>query len=147
MLRGHLFIRHVYTSSGTNIHHRHPISIGQLVFIKSPQKTQSAPCYRIGRATMAGRVSETSNPRAEGEGETSSGIRVHGMQFSYDAQPPLFCDFNLNIAPGSRCLLVGANGSGNWKPDFVSPVWHFLRSLWLHGNSVSWKAVKFVFRS
>ncbi|BFG42937.1 hypothetical protein CerSpe_292110 [Prunus speciosa] len=61
---------------------------------------------------MAGRVSETSNPRAEGEGETSSGIRVHGMQFSYDAQPPLFCDFNLNIAPGSRCLLVGANGSG-----------------------------------
>ncbi|KAJ7972630.1 ABC transporter family protein [Quillaja saponaria] len=40
------------------------------------------------------------------------GIRVQGMQFSYDGQPPLFVNFNLNISPGSRCLLVGANGSG-----------------------------------
>lgn len=34
------------------------------------------------------------------------------MQFAYDGQAPLFVDFNLDIAPGSRCLLVGANGSG-----------------------------------
>lgn len=46
--------------------------------------------------------------------EDSPGIRVSGMQFSYEAQqPPLFLDFNLNVKPGSRCLLVGANGSGN----------------------------------
>ncbi|KAL5561932.1 hypothetical protein UlMin_031679 [Ulmus minor] len=44
--------------------------------------------------------------------DESSGIRVLGMQFSYDGQSPLFVDFNLNISPGSRCLLVGANGSG-----------------------------------
>ncbi|QCE06708.1 CCR4-NOT complex subunit CAF16 [Vigna unguiculata] len=45
--------------------------------------------------------------------EDSPGIRVRGMQFSYETQqPPLFLDFNLNIEPGSRCLLVGANGSG-----------------------------------
>lgn len=48
------------------------------------------------------------------ENEDSCGIRVTGMQFSYDVQqPPLFLDFNLNVSPGSRCLLVGANGSGN----------------------------------
>ncbi|KAE9463820.1 hypothetical protein C3L33_04257, partial [Rhododendron williamsianum] len=46
------------------------------------------------------------------EEESSSGIRVSGMQFAYDAQPPLFLDFSLSILPGSRCLLVGANGSG-----------------------------------
>ncbi|XP_027364046.1 ABC transporter I family member 21-like [Abrus precatorius] len=41
------------------------------------------------------------------------GIQVRAMQFTYDVQqPPLFLDFNLNVAPGSRCLLVGANGSG-----------------------------------
>ncbi|KAL3644979.1 ABC transporter I member 19 [Castilleja foliolosa] len=39
-------------------------------------------------------------------------IQVSGMQFSYDAQSPLFFDFNVNISRGSRCLLLGANGSG-----------------------------------
>ncbi|GMH30786.1 hypothetical protein Nepgr_032629 [Nepenthes gracilis] len=42
----------------------------------------------------------------------SSVIRVRAMQFAYDAQQPLFFDFNLDIVPSSRCLLVGANGSG-----------------------------------
>lgn len=42
----------------------------------------------------------------------SSSISVRAMQFAYPGQPPLFADFNLDIAPGSRCLLVGANGSG-----------------------------------
>ncbi|GMN49003.1 hypothetical protein TIFTF001_018168 [Ficus carica] len=59
---------------------------------------------------------EKSKPR-EGEEEdrreeSSSSIKVYGLQFSYDGQPPLFSEFNLNISPGSRCLLVGANGSG-----------------------------------
>ncbi|KAL0459386.1 UNVERIFIED_CONTAM: ABC transporter I family member 19 [Sesamum latifolium] len=45
-------------------------------------------------------------------GEESHSIQVSGMQFSYDANSPLFFDFSLNIYPGSRCLLVGANGSG-----------------------------------
>ncbi|KAH7577689.1 hypothetical protein JRO89_XS01G0285400 [Xanthoceras sorbifolium] len=38
-------------------------------------------------------------------------IKVCGMQFAYEAQTPIFYDFNLDISPGSRCLLVGANGS------------------------------------
>lgn len=45
----------------------------------------------------------------EGDSHT---IQVSGMQFSYDANSPLFFDFNLKISPKSRCLLVGANGSG-----------------------------------
>ncbi|XVE72912.1 hypothetical protein DITRI_Ditri11bG0076200 [Diplodiscus trichospermus] len=48
----------------------------------------------------------------EGENGESKTIRVCGMQFAYELQPPVFVDFNLDIAPGSRCLLVGANGSG-----------------------------------
>nr|CAB3448286.1 unnamed protein product [Digitaria exilis] len=45
------------------------------------------------------------------EGWRRSGIEVSALQFGYDGQPPLFARFNLRIAPGSRCLLVGANGS------------------------------------
>ncbi|MBA0822455.1 hypothetical protein Goarm_019258 [Gossypium armourianum] len=44
-------------------------------------------------------------------GGDSQGITVCGMQFAYELQHPLFFDFNLDIARGSRCLLVGANGS------------------------------------
>jgi CCR4-NOT complex subunit CAF16 len=54
--------------------------------------------------------------KQEDNDDSSSGIRVQGMQFSYNdiqqQQPPLFVDFNLHVSPGSRCLLVGANGSG-----------------------------------
>lgn len=57
-------------------------------------------------------------------GESSS-IQVNGMQFSYDFQSPIYFDFNLNVAPRSRCLLLGANGSGTsftrciWKCIFI----------------------------
>lgn len=42
----------------------------------------------------------------------SPGIKVQAMQFSYESDSPLFVEFNLQIGSGSRCLLVGANGSG-----------------------------------
>lgn len=45
---------------------------------------------------------------------SSNSIKVNGLQFAYEGQPPLFLDFNLQISPGSRCLLVGANGSGTF---------------------------------
>jgi CCR4-NOT complex subunit CAF16 len=34
------------------------------------------------------------------------------MEFAYEAEDPIFFDFNLDLPSGSRCLLVGANGSG-----------------------------------
>lgn len=46
------------------------------------------------------------------ESETSSSIQVSGLHFAYEGQSPFIVDFNLNISSGSRCLLVGANGSG-----------------------------------
>lgn len=57
-------------------------------------------------------------------GGDSQGITVCGMQFAYELQHPLFFGFNLDIARGSRCLLVGANGSGSFNllsnnDDFV----------------------------
>ncbi|MCO5593422.1 hypothetical protein L7F22_047436 [Adiantum nelumboides] len=39
-------------------------------------------------------------------------VDVSGLQFSYPGQAPFIADFNLHLQPGSRCLLVGANGSG-----------------------------------
>lgn len=90
---------------------------------------------------MADRVSEASNSRAEHEEEeNSSGIRVNGMQFAYDAQPPLFYDFNLRISPGSRCLLVGANGSGNRKTTACLTDLTFLLGLFVfRGDLISRK--------
>lgn len=45
-------------------------------------------------------------------GSGGGGIEVSGLQFAYEGQPPIFTQFNLDVAPGSRCLLIGANGSG-----------------------------------
>lgn len=44
--------------------------------------------------------------------KSSTGIKVQAMQFAYEIDSPLFVEFNLEIGSGSRCLLVGANGSG-----------------------------------
>lgn len=52
------------------------------------------------------------------ENGKQNSISVRGMQFAYEGQHPLFYDFNLNIPPGSRCLLVGANGSGSEIASF-----------------------------
>lgn len=41
------------------------------------------------------------------------GIEVSSLNFAYEGLPPLFTRFNLDVSPGSRCLLVGANGSGD----------------------------------
>jgi ATPase subunit of ABC transporter with duplicated ATPase domains len=54
---------------------------------------------------------------AGGQGWRRSGIEVSALQFGYDGQLPLFARFNLRVAPGSRCLLVGANGSGMPNPN------------------------------
>ena len=57
---------------------------------------------------------------------SSNSIKVYGMQFAYEGQPALFADFNLDILPGSRCLLVGANGSGKQFHAIFSSTKHFL---------------------
>lgn len=64
-------------------------------------------------------VGDVAKPRGEagggdgdGDGGERDSVRVCGMQFAYEGQPPLFLDFNLSVSPGSRCLLLGANGSG-----------------------------------
>ncbi|KAK1316366.1 ABC transporter I family member 21 [Acorus calamus] len=39
------------------------------------------------------------------------GIEVTGLNFAYDERLPFFVNFNLEVPHGSRCLLIGANGS------------------------------------
>lgn len=44
--------------------------------------------------------------------EEGNSVEVCGLQFCYPGQSPFIANFNLHLKPGSRCLLVGANGSG-----------------------------------
>lgn len=45
-----------------------------------------------------------------GEGEDN--VEVTELQFAYPGQKPFISDFSLKLKPGSRCLLIGANGAG-----------------------------------
>lgn len=54
----------------------------------------------------------------------SNSVEVSAMNFSYEGQIPIFANFSLKITPGSRCLLVGANGSGN-LPDYLFVITYF----------------------
>lgn len=75
---------------------------------------------------MAG-VEDVAKPRGEEGGEGDS-VRVCGMQFAYEGQPPLFLDFNLSVSPGSRCLLLGANGSGSFVVVTIASLVFFASS-------------------
>jgi len=72
-------------------------------------------------------VGDVAKPRGEagggdGDGGERDSVRVCGMQFAYEGQPPLFLDFNLSVSPGSRCLLLGANGSGSFVVVSISSI-------------------------
>ncbi|KAJ8443468.1 hypothetical protein Cgig2_026255 [Carnegiea gigantea] len=60
---------------------------------------------------VIGKVEKLTMVEGSNELPSSNSIAVQAMNFAYPGQPPLFADFNLNVALGSRCLLVGANGS------------------------------------
>ena len=40
------------------------------------------------------------------------GIRLNGVTFSYPNCPPFISNASLELPRGSRCLLIGANGTG-----------------------------------
>jgi len=50
--------------------------------------------------------------QAQEKGSSSSSIQVCSLHFAYMGQPPFIANFSVNVPPGSRVLLVGANGSG-----------------------------------
>ncbi len=43
---------------------------------------------------------------------TTGEIQFQNVCFSYTAEIPVLCDFNLNISPGEHVVLAGSNGSG-----------------------------------
>ncbi|GBG80147.1 hypothetical protein CBR_g30515 [Chara braunii] len=53
----------------------------------------------------------STSERNDGRGDTAA-IAVNSLEFSYPSEPPLLSDFTLRLEPGSRCLLIGANGAG-----------------------------------
>eukprot|EP00955_Chlamydomonas_euryale_P037799 350891-Chlamydomonas_euryale.AAC.3 len=44
--------------------------------------------------------------------DATPGIQLAGVSFSYPGCPPTLKDLRLEIPRGSRCLLIGANGTG-----------------------------------
>ena len=44
--------------------------------------------------------------------ESPLGIRLNGVTFAYPGCPPFIKDASLDLPRGSRCLLIGANGTG-----------------------------------
>lgn len=50
---------------------------------------------------------------AESGGEQAK-LQVTAMNFAYPGKPPFISNFSLAVSPGSRCLLIGANGAGGF---------------------------------
>ena len=75
----------------------------------------------------------------------SGGIQVCGMQFGYDGKP-LFVQFNLEVSPGSRCLLIGANGSGKLWISLSFSQWSFNCISLIFGSLIlkSWDMTRFI---
>jgi len=44
--------------------------------------------------------------------ETDTSVDVNDLVFAYPGRPPVLQGLNMQLAPGARCLLVGANGAG-----------------------------------
>jgi CCR4-NOT complex subunit CAF16 len=45
----------------------------------------------------------------------ASAVRVEHLSFTYPlSADPTVRDLSLELPPGSRCLLIGANGAGEW---------------------------------
>ena len=44
--------------------------------------------------------------------EDPEAVTVNSLTYAYPGQGPFISDFTLKLATGSRCLLIGANGSG-----------------------------------
>lgn len=104
------FLRHILTFELNLVAARHP-RIRSRQALKPVDGWLAAPPSKTQheKASKQRQLQEFYKNKMEGE---SYSIEVSGMQFSYDANSPLFFDFNLKISPGSRSLLVGANGSG-----------------------------------
>lgn len=39
-------------------------------------------------------------------------LAVNSLSYAYPGSLPVISDFTLKLPPGSRCLLLGANGAG-----------------------------------
>lgn len=46
------------------------------------------------------------------ENEVELGIKLNGVTFAYPGCEPFITDARLDLPRGSRCLLIGANGTG-----------------------------------
>lgn len=46
------------------------------------------------------------------ENSVENHINVNNLTFSYPGQTPVLQNLNMQLAPGARCLLIGANGAG-----------------------------------
>jgi len=48
------------------------------------------------------------------QSEEPQAVSLQELNFAYPGCPPSLKGVNLDLPKGSRCLLIGANGAGEW---------------------------------
>ena len=48
-------------------------------------------------------------------------LAINSLSYAYPGSLPVISDFTLNLPPGSRCLLLGANGAGRITMSTFGP--------------------------
>lgn len=62
------------------------------------------PAGDPANATLAGQEDNAASPRPV--------IKLHGIWFQFEDQPPLFRNLDLHLGPGEKLGMIGPNGSG-----------------------------------
>jgi ABC-type bacteriocin/lantibiotic exporter with double-glycine peptidase domain len=86
------------------------------MFIRLTDFSRQTPLDRATQTSHKQPPSSMAFPEVEQSNDAPS-VLVENLSFDFGAGP-ILTNVNLSLPPGSRCLLVGANGAGKWSPLF-----------------------------
>lgn len=83
--------------------------------VPNPNPGQSIPMVEAVPNPPVGVGGGATTASGEGDNSSSAAVRVEHLSFCYPlSADPTVRDLSLELPPGSRCLLIGANGAGEW---------------------------------